>query len=433
MKSTPNVYPKTFLQMSSYKTLDVCRICGGSFSEDSLELSKTGLANELFLDQKSAMNAERFPLTVVMCEDCKHFQLKHIVNPKRLFSDYIYRTGMSTFFQSHFESLAERIVEMFNYKLPKVFEVGSNDGLLLYSLKAKGIVAYGLEPSKALVDECNSRGLNVIHGFLDSETVTNAKSRWGNFDVVVGNNVFAHIDDLYSSFLNVNELLVNNGLFIFEVADFLQIRKKGIFDSIYHEHMSYHTLSGLEFLAKRTKFTIVDFEYVNSHGGSFRFILKKGGSHAQRKTVQERRFYEVKEGLTSASVLLHIRKMIDSQKREVAQFLDTSDKFDILIGYGAPAKAVTFMSEMGLNHIGIKGVIDDNVWKQKKYLPVSGIQIISKEDAMYILNQQSKRTGVNFLVFPWNLSSELLVKLKQWVPKKSKAICFFPSLEVIKL
>ena len=419
--------------MSSYRTLNECRICGGSFSEVGLELSQTGLANELFLDQDSAIAAELFPLEVAMCEECKHFQLRHIVDPRRLFSDYIYRSGTSSFFQSHFESLAERIAGMFNHKTPKVFEVGSNDGLLLFSLKAKGITAYGLEPSKALVDECNSCGLNVIHGFLNSETAANAKSQWGNFDAVVGNNVFAHIDDLYSAFLHVHDLLENDGLFIFEVADFLQIRKKGIFDSIYHEHMSYHTLSGLDVLANRTNFTIVDFEYVNSHGGSFRFILKKGGSHAQRKTVQERRFYEVKEGFTSASVLLHIRKMIDSQKREVAQFLDTSDKFDILIGYGAPAKAVTFMSEMGLNHIGIKGVIDDNVWKQKKYLPVSGIQIISKEDAMYILNQQSKRTGVNFLVFPWNLSSELLVKLKQWVPKKSKAICFFPSLEVIKL
>ena len=419
--------------MSSYRTLDACRICGGSFSENSLELSQTGLANELFFDQKSAINAERFPLMVVMCEDCKHFQLKHIVDPKRLFSDYIYRSGTSTFFQSHFDSLAERIAEMFNQKLPNVFEVGSNDGLLLYSLKARGITAYGLEPSKALVDECNSRGLNVIHGFLDSETVAIAKSQWGNFDVVVGNNVFAHIDDLHGAFMNVNELLVNDGLFIFEVADFLQIRKKGIFDSIYHEHMSYHTLSGLEVLAKKTKFTIVDFEYINSHGGSFRFILKKGDGHAQRKTVQERRSHEANEGLTSASVLLGIRNMIDTQKREVTQFLNTSDKFDIMIGYGAPAKAVTFMSEMGLNQIGIKGVVDDNIWKQKKYLPVSGIQIISQEDAMYILNQQSTRTRVNFLVFPWNLGPELLVKLKQWAPKKSQAIRFFPSLEVIKL
>ena len=419
--------------MSSYRTLDVCRICGGSFSGVNLKLSQTGLANELFLDQKSAIAAEVFPLEVAMCEDCKHFQLKHIVDPRRLFSDYIYRSGTSSFFQSHFESLAERIAGLFAHKLPKVFEVGSNDGLLLFSLKAKGMTAYGLEPSKALVDECNGSGLNVIHGFLDSETVAHAKSQWGNFDVVVGNNVFAHIDDLYSAFLHVNELLESDGLFIFEVADFVQIRKKGIFDSIYHEHMSYHTLSGLDLLANRTKFTIVDFDYVNSHGGSFRFILKKGDSHTPSQTVEDRRLYEINEGFTAASVLMGIRKMIDSQKREVIQFLDTSEKTDVFIGYGAPAKAVTFISEMGLDEVGIKGIVDDNLWKQKKYLPVSGIQIVSKEDTMYVLSQQNKGTGVNFLVFPWNLGPELLVKLRQWAPKNSKAICFFPRLEVTKL
>lgn len=433
MKSTRNVYLKISSQMSSYRTLNECRICDGSFSEVGLELSQTGLANELFLDQDSAIAAELFPLEVAMCEECKHFQLRHIVDPRRLFSDYIYRSGTSSFFQSHFESLAERIAGMFNHKSPKVFEVGSNDGLLLFSLKAKGITAYGLEPSKALVDECNSCGLNVIHGFLNSETVANAKSQWGNFDAVVGNNVFAHIDDLYSAFLHVHDLLENDGLFIFEVADFLQIRKKGIFDSIYHEHMSYHTLSGLDVLANRTNFTIVDFDYVNSHGGSFRFILKKGVGHTPSKKVEERRLYEVNEGFTSASVLPDIRKMIDSQKRKVIQFLDTSDNTDVFIGYGAPAKAVTFISEMNLDDIGIKSIVDDNLWKQKKYLPVSGIQIMSKEDTKYILSQQNKKAAVNFLVFPWNLGPELLVKLKQWAPKNSKAICFFPSLEVTKL
>lgn len=212
--------------MSNYKTLEECRICGGSFSEENLQLSQTGLANELFLDRESAITAELFPLEVVMCKNCKHFQLRHIVDSKRLFSDYIYRSGTSSFFQAHFNSLAERIARLFYPKLPKVFEVGSNDGSLLFSLKAKDIKALGLEPSKALVDECNNRGLNVIQGFLNDETVANAKSQWGDFDVVVGNNVFAHIDDLYSAFLNVNELLVDDGLFIFEVTDFTQIRKR---------------------------------------------------------------------------------------------------------------------------------------------------------------------------------------------------------------
>lgn len=419
--------------MSSFRTLKDCRICGGLFSEQSLELSPTGLANELYLNRESAINAELFPLEVVMCDDCKHYQLRHIVDSNRLFSEYIYRSGASTFFQTHFEQLAERIYEMFKTRKLKVFEVGSNDGLLLYSLKERGIEGVGLEPSRILVDECNNRGLNVIHGFLNSEIVEVAKSQWGLFDVVIGNNVFAHIDDLSEAFRNVYNLLKNDGFFIFEVADFSQIRKKGIFDSIYHEHMSFHTLIGLEELARRANFTISDFEYVTSHGGSFRFFLSKGNNRASSKAVKEKRLQEMNEGLISAHVLVEIRKMIDSQRQSVARFLDSAEEFAVFIGYGAPAKAVTFISEMGLHNIGIKGIIDDNLWKQKKYLPVSGIQIFSKEDAMDVLEHSGAKRVANFLVFPWNLGPDLLLKLKEWAPINSKSICFFPNLEIIKL
>lgn len=419
--------------MLSYRTLVSCRICGGSFCDESLELLPTGLANELYMDKQRAINADRFPLEVVLCKDCKHFQLRHIVDSGRLFSEYIYRSGTSSFFHSHFEILAERLSEMFKDRPLKVFEVGSNDGLLLSSLKKRGIKAVGIEPSKILVEECSQRGLDVIHGFLDSEIVESAKSQWGYFDVVVGNNVFAHIDNLQEAFVNVYELLSDDGLFIFEVADFAQIKKKGIFDSIYHEHMSFHTLTGLQDLAKRTNFTISNFDYIESHGGSFRFILQKGKPHSYSQTVENRLLLELKEGLDSAKVLTEIRAAIAEKKIKISRFLENISGSEIFIGYGAPAKAVTFISEMGLENAGIIGIIDDNMWKQGKYLPVSGIQIISKQEAFVTINHTNGQPKVNFLVFPWNLGPDLLVKLREWAPKGSKSVCFFPELEAKEL
>jgi hypothetical protein len=402
--------------MLSYRTLVSCRICGGSFSDESLDLLPTGLANELYMDKQRAINAERFPLEVVLCQDCKHFQLRHIVDSGRLFSEYIYRSGTSSFLQAHFDILAEKLMEMFEGRPFKVFEVGSNDGLLLSSLKKRGIKAVGIEPSKILVEECSQRGLDVVHGFLNSENVESAKSRWGYFDVVVGNNVFAHIDNLHDAFLNVYDLL-----------------SKGIFDSIYHEHMSFHTLTGLQDLARRTNFTISNFDYVESHGGSFRFILQKGNSHSYSQTVENRLLQESKEGLDSAKVLAEIRAAITEKKLKVIKFLEEISGSEIFIGYGAPAKAVTFISEMGLENIGIRGIIDDNMWKQGKYLPVSGIQIVSKQEALATINHSNRQPIVNFLVFPWNLGPDLLVKLREWAPKGSKSICFFPDLEAKEL
>jgi 2-polyprenyl-3-methyl-5-hydroxy-6-metoxy-1,4-benzoquinol methylase len=420
--------------MSDLKKLVSCRICGGEFSKETLVLNDSPLANELALSRAEALKAEKFPLQVVMCSTCKHFQLKHIVSPDRLFSNYIYKSGTSNFFQEHFKSLAKVIQGIKEGYQLKVLEIGSNDGILLDELKSLGMRCVGLEPSRQLVNECLERGLDVFHGFLNEDSVNELNKNRGAFDVVVGNNVFAHIDDLLGAFRCVNQLLETNGVFIFEVADFSQIRNKGIFDSIYHEHMSFHTVTGLQLLAEMGDFTIEKYSYVDSHGGSFRFFLKKGFGPSKSQEIRVQIEREATLGLNSSVVLSHVQENITRRRIAVSDFIQKREERRILVGYGAPAKAVTFISEMGLENAGIMTILDDNLSKQGRYLPSSGIPITSKEELIRNLRDLKKdEEPLDFMIFPWNLGAELVSKLKAWAPKQSRVITFFPELQVVSL
>jgi len=410
-----------------YKTLKECRLCNSDFFEESLVLNSTPAANELYESEDLALTAEKFPLEVVMCKECKHLQLRHIVDPVRLFSNYIYKSGTSEFFRNHFKEFSENLSEV----LPNegyILEVGSNDGTLMKALELVGKKVIGIEPSSLLTEECKENGLTVIQGFLDENTVGEVLNEYGKPICVLGNNVFAHIDDIRSSFELIYGILEENGIFVFEVAHAINILKDGIFDTIYHEHMSYHTALAMQSFSRSMGFEMYKIEKISPHGGSLRFYLRKGKvdepQESMLKIIQE----EVSLGFNTPEVLTEISKRINNLKQKVQKqvaVLTNSEKVQF-VGYGAPAKVVTFLSEMGLEKLPLIAVIDDNPSKQKKHLPASGFFIDSQSNVARMLDFDSE-TRIVILVFPWNLGKEILQKLKSWLPKDSSVITFFPQ------
>ena len=418
-----------------FRSLTNCRLCSGEFFQETLKLKSTPPANELYATREDARAAEKFPLEVVMCQECRHVQLKHIVNPKRLFDDYIYKSGTSRFFNDHFDNLASALVSEFkvdNY----VLEVGSNDGILLASLAKRGIKSIGIEPSDFLAKECIKNNLNVYNSYLDQRVVNEIIQSHGQASIVLGNNVFAHIDDLRTAFKNVFELLEDSGIFIFEVAHFKYILTDGLFDTIYHEHMSYHTAVALENFAFETGFKLFRIEEIQSHGGSLRFYLSKDQSKATDKSVEKIKKEEIDLGLNEVEVLSLIREKIKNTKLAADIMLEEirmgpNDRF---IGYGAPAKVVTFLAQMEMEDMDLIGIVEDNVDKQSKYLPGSGFAINSLEEIKRSITRNgTKDLCINFLIFPWNLKSEIIEKLGKWAPQNSNAVVFFPSVEKVKI
>ena len=417
------------------KTLSNCRLCTGNFFEKTLKLKSTPPANELYPTKDSAKKAEKFPLEVVMCQKCRHVQLKHIVSPKRLFDEYVYKSGTSKFFNEHFDGLASKIASEFpvnNY----VLEVGSNDGVLLTSLNKRGIKSIGIEPSEYLAKECINRNLNVYNSYLDENTVVKITQSHGKASIVLGNNVFAHIEDMKGAFKNVFEILEDSGIFIFEVAHFKYILTDGLFDTIYHEHMSYHTATALEIFATASGFKIFRIEQISSHGGSLRFYLSKNHDKLKEPSVELIKKDELKLGLNQVEALSLIEDEIKETKESAARMIKDIGLGDntVFVGYGAPAKVVTFLAQMELEDINLIGVIEDNVEKQNRFLPGSGFAIKSLEEMKKLISvNESNEVRLNFLIFPWNLKKEIVEKLSKWVPKNSNAVVFFPKVEKVEI
>lgn len=418
---------------SDYRQLEVCRICGGNFDSLSLRLVDTPLANELYKSKDESLQAEKFPLEVVMCSRCHHVQLKHIVSPQRLFTNYVYRSGTSNFFQRHFAELASHLGDL----LPKgslVVEVGSNDGFLLGELERHGIKPVGIEPSEQLANFSRDCGRTVKQGYLTQAVVEEIAEEFGKADAVIGNNVFAHIDDLLSAFILVNTLLKEGGLFIFEVADFEKLVRQGLFDTIYHEHMSYHTAIGLLTLSNLSDFSVEEVSEIDPHGGSLRFSLRKGRKEAKHGVTVKNRIRKEKQlGLDKSSIFQAIEKTMSQKKVDLNKVLSNTIGQVRFVGYGAPAKLVTFCYQMGLQPSDLEYIIDDNEFKQNSYIPGLGYKVVSVSQLLDALGKECNESALAFLIFPWNLSEEIIGKLSKWAPGGSYVVQTFPSVEIRKI
>jgi SAM-dependent methyltransferase len=327
--------------------------------------------------------------------------------------------------------LAKAIVEKHGTGV-LVLEVGSNDGTLLKSLSERGARAIGIEPSESLCLLSEEMNLNVVHGMLDEQTVSIALPNNEKVDVVVANNVFAHIDDIAGALDVISRITGEGGSFIFEVAHLQSLIEKSLFDTIYHEHMSYHSVLALEPFLGKANFKIYDVEKIPTHGGSIRVFARKvsdKSEFAASSNVESILEEEITAGLNSPELLVRLRDSI-SRIRESSRMLfsDIEENY-VLFGYGAPAKLVTFMNEMDLQKLPFIGVVDDNIDKQGKFLPGSGIPIVPNVDLIELAKVSTKPLAV--VIFPWNLKDEIVEKLRAFLPAGSRAIWLLPSPEMV--
>ena len=408
-----------------YIRRETCRLCGSPFFSEKLALKPTGLANELFEDKNKALEADLFPLTLVMCSKCRHVQLQDIVKPQRLFDSYLYKTGLSRTFVKHFDQLAE-LIKTYVPKYGLVLEVGSNDGTLLEALSKLNIQAVGLEPAENLNVEVRKKGLSVITGYLEESLENSELLSRAPYDLIVGNNVFAHIDDISLAIQVCVSLLKNQGKFVFEVAHLLSLVEHNLFDTIYHEHMSYHSILALEPFLNENNLEIIKVDLISTHGGSLRVVAQKTEKPKKLESVhtQEILLREQKANLDNPAIFFKLQEAITKQSKEVQTYLRENTTNKRIIGYGAPAKIVTYLTQLGLNEFQFEFIIDDNELKQNKYLPQTGIKIVNRNN----LNSISDPESIVFVIFAWNLREDICNRLKEKNLENSTVISFLPSL-----
>ena len=360
-----------------------CRLCGSTNLTEAFSFGDTPLANA-YVSPSDLDKPELFaPLVVNICEACKLVQLRDIVDPRVLFSNYLYVSGTSPVFVAHFADYAKTVAKRFSLTDESlVVDVGSNDGVLLAHFKKNGMKVLGIDPAKNIAAEATKNGIPTVVTFFTPKTARDIAMEHGKASIITANNVFAHTDDIVGFVKATKELLSPDGVFIFEVQYLKDLVERNLFDMIYHEHLCYYHLTPLVPFFKRLGLQVFDVEHVPTHGGSIRvFVGYKDGPHQISPKIQEMLTAETE--LNSASTYRAFAKRIEGIGKKLRALLGESRAAGKrIVGYGAPAKATTLCYALGINGETLGYIVDDSPLKQGLYMPGTHIPI-KAPDALY--------------------------------------------------
>jgi len=401
-----------------------CVLCENKSLKNVLNFGKTPLANSYL--SKINTKEKKFPLICCLCANCGHLQLRYLVNPNLLFKNYLYVSGTSKVLVKHFENYFLTIQKKIklNKSHDKILDIACNDGTFLNFFVKTGFKnVIGVEPALNLRALNLKKKIDINSFFFSFKNSFKLKKNYHTFKVITANNVCAHIPDIKNFMLGVKNILDSNGLFIFEVSYLKDVIEKLTFDTIYHEHMSYHSLSPLINFFESIGMSVQDFDLIEAQGGSIRIYI----THMCKKNYNQKIINQIKLekkiGLLSKKLFKRFYSRIKDQKRTIKNFLDHNilKNNKILVGYGAPAKATTFSHVFDLGKNSIKYIVDDNHLKQDKFTPGKKIKIISFENL--------KKINFDYIIIlAWNFAPSIIKKLRDTIKKKYKIIVPFPKL-----
>ncbi len=385
-----------------------CRACGGRLTVTMADLGMQPASNA-FLDSQAAIPREkRYPLRAKVCESCQLVQVDYDVAPEELFGNYVYFSSYSDDWLSHAKQYCEMARRRFAlHSKSLVVELASNDGYLLKNFLATDIPVLGIDPSATVAAAAEKIGVPTLVEFFGENVARELVNQGRQADLIIGNNVLAHVPNLNDFVAGITLLLRASGSVTIEFPHLLELIEHVEFDTIYHEHYSYFSLHAIEQVFSRHGLRIYDLERLPTHGGSLRIFA----AHASRTdlkdsaTLREVRMQETAAGIPELATYLQFAKRVDACRDSVLEFLNgTKREGKQVAAYGAAAKGNTLLNFCGVTPEDIALVADRNPHKQRKLLPGTHIPVVSPEELM-----RSKPDYV--LILPWNLRDEIRQQL----------------------
>ena len=412
---------------SNFTKRDNCRLCSSKSFYSVLKLESTPPANNFVREEDLNKEQKKFPLELYFCQDCSHLQLPYVVNPNFLFDDYVYVSGTSPVFIKHFGDYANSLIH--NYTPSRnniIIDIGSNDGTFLKFFKDKGYEVLGIDPAIEISKKANEKGIKTINSFFDHKLAKQLNLNYPKASIISANNVFAHADDLAEILKGVREILSNDGIFVFEVSYLLDVFEKNLFDTIYHEHLSYHSVKPLEKFFKNNNMQLIDVQRISTHGGSIRGIAQlKEGVRKVGSSVGEIISMEEEKQIDKISTFRDFAENINKLKEELTTtLLNLKKKNKKIAGFGAPAKATTLMYQFDLNKNIIDFIIDDNPLKQNTFTPGLHVPVLSSDALEY-------QKPDYLLILAWNFADSIIEKNKDYLNSGGHFIIPLPEIKII--
>ena len=402
----------------------VCRSCGQSGLTPILSLGETPLANRLLTETQLAEAEPRFPLDLAICDRCSLVQITATVPPERLFSDYPYFSsfsdGMLASAQQH---VSEMIATRQLHETSLVIEVASNDGYLLQYYKQQGIPVIGIEPAANIARAARrDRGIPTICQFFGETLARRLAERRQHADVVHANNVLAHVADLNGFVAGIATILKPDGVAAIEAPYVVDLVEKVEFDTIYHEHLCYFSLTALASLFTRHGLTIVDVARIPIHGGSLRLTTAKQGQPSAR--VADLLNEERARGVHRAEFYHDFRRRVEQLRGDLLSLLRKlkADGHRIAV-YGASAKGSTLLNFFGIGRETLDFVVDRSTVKQGRYTPGTHLRIF---DPRKLLEECPDYC----LLLSWNFADEILSQQAEYRRRGGRFIIPIPQIKV---
>ena len=403
-----------------------CRSCGNFSKYSFLDLGHSPPSNA-FLKKKS--DTEKvYPLKIFFCERCYLVQTHDFASRRELFNnDYVYFSGFSKIWIKHLKKFVKTLEnKLFLKKNSFIVEIASNDGTLQEILSKRKYKSLGIEPTDSTAKVAESKGLSVIKKFFGKNLAVSLKKNNFKPDLIVANNVLAHVPKINDFISGLKFLLKSKGIITIEFQHLLNIIKKNQFDTIYHEHYSYLSLISAKNIFLKHNLEIFDAEKLSTHGGSLRIFIKHSSDLSKKTSKRFKQILNEEKtfGLDKIDVYKNFQKKAEKVRKEFLNFLNESKiNKKRLCAYGAAAKGNTFFNFLGIKSSQIPFIIDKNPFKIGKYLP--GSKILVKDEKFLIKNKPDY-----ILIVPWNLKKEIIKQLAYTRKWKAKFITAIPKIKI---
>ncbi len=404
-----------------------CRFCGSPLKHSFIDLGVSPFANSYLKEEQLQQMEPFYPLHAYICDVCYLVQLNKFESPEQIFGDYAYFSSYSETWLKHAKDYTELMIERFGFDSDsQVIEIASNDGYLLQYFKEKRIPVLGVEPAKNVAQVAEAAGISTVVKFFGVETATELASKGKNADLMLGNNVLAHVPDLNDFVKGFKILLKPQGVITIEFPHLIQLIEENQFDTIYHEHFSYFSLITVKKVFAEHGFTVFDVDELPTHGGSLRIYA----CHAEdtSKPVSDRMSdllnREIDAGFTNLGFYHSFAERVKETKRNILDFMLTAkNEGKSIVGYGAPAKGNTLLNYCGIRTDFIDYTVDRSPHKQGHYLPGTRIAIKHPDEI-------EKTKPDYLLILPWNLKEEIMEQMSHIREWGGRFVVLIPKVKV---
>ncbi|MDX2256970.1 MAG: class I SAM-dependent methyltransferase [Pseudanabaenaceae cyanobacterium bins.39] len=405
-----------------------CRFCKTDLKHTFVDLGMSPLSNSYLKAEQLNKSENFYPLHTYVCDRCLLVQLEEFESPDHIFSDYAYFSSYSDSWLKHCQQYTTLMIDRFGLsQSSQVMEIASNDGYLLQYFQKQQVPVLGIEPAANVAKVAIAKGINTIVKFFGVTTAQELVAQGQQADLLLGNNVLAHVPDINDFVAGMQIALKPDGVITMEFPHVLQLINQNQFDTIYHEHFSYLSLITVTQIFAAHGLTIFDVEELPTHGGSLRIYAKHQGNRdlAISDRLIALQDKEKDAGLDQVSTYLKFSEQVIATKHKLLNFLiDIKRSGKTIVGYGAPAKGNTLLNYCGIRRDFLDYTCDRSPHKQGQFLPGTHIPIYAPE--------QIRATEPDYvLILPWNLKEEIqeqLAYIREW---GGKFIVPIPEVEVL--